>query len=180
MQICLADYCKKQMKRGKDRAEVVQWCADRFDERGCMNLKSYPTGLAWIDEGNPAEPVELLLKKGMILTYNEQEATDFMLRLHLGLTTMSSGVVDLLLSYLEMFQTHRSYLIWQLFWAYDESDLKEAGDNLAVSFGMFCKDLGAGPNMISGGCPYPILLSSLAFMLNVGVIGYTGDWVNEI
>jgi hypothetical protein len=168
MEYSLADWCKRKIRQGKSKHEIIRWCNRRFDVNGDLNLKS------WATEWQLTDGTELCLKAGTVLGLVEANAALFTLMV---LPTLDTGLQLVLTELLGLFSKYDSFVMWRLFWLMDDADVKPDEQNIGLGFGVFASGISEGENMVRDTVPYPVMLSAVEYLLNREVLVVSGEWV---
>lgn len=160
----LVQFSQKIMKaKGLTKQEIIQYCSDRFDTKGELNIDRWVTDIT-LYSSSTNETRALMLKPGTILRLTDKarnnKNTDIDTLNYLA--SQGTGIATVLLNFLQT----SSFVIWRMY-------MDRSGE---VAFGMMA-ELSPERNEAEGAVGTPAIISNrvLNTYLNLGIIEYFGD-----
>lgn len=160
----LVQFSQKLMKaKGLTKQEVIQYCSDRFDTKGELNIDRWVTDIT-LYSPSTNETRALVLKPGTILRLTDKARNNKDTDIDTLNYLVSQGmeIATVLLNFLQT----SSFVIWRMY----------IDRNGEVAFGMMA-ELSPERNEAEGAVGTPAIISNrvLNTYLNLGIIEYFGD-----
>jgi len=175
MQQELADYCKKMIKvHGKDKAETIKWCADRFDDSGVLAMQNHVTEFNVRDHlTGDLEP--FVLVPGIVLSIHHDKFADVIAALvEMDCMNVAGTVASFCLSAEE----YGAYVIWKMCYMFPDG---EPIDRMRTAYGALFGDKGSELEdgaIKSQATAMPILLAALKAMIAAGALVPVGTMLS--
>lgn len=170
----LADFGKRLIAAGKDKASARQWILDRFDDAGKYNLKSVDTDMQ-IMNLLTGDKEDFVIEPGMVFTIDQYALGEF---LREKFSVLDMDVQLVIMQTLRILQASKAFVIWKLCLMLQGDSENSTGD-LQTAFGVFTStDVSDGQNNMQG-VAAPLLVSAIVYYLSQGILSYAGKWVSR-
>jgi len=172
MQQELADYCKKMISvHGKNKADAIKWCADRFDDNGKLALKEHVTGFE-LRSRLTGKNEPLILSQGRVFEIRHDKFAEVIAHL---IKTDCVHIAETVLAFCAAAEEYGAYVIWKMCYMFPATGFE---DRMMTAYGALFGDKGVNLEdgaMRSHAQPSPVLLIVMKIMIANGALVPVGE-----